>query len=175
MHLRLVISVIGTDRPGLVETVANLVADHGGNWLESRMCRLGGEFAGILRVDLTKDRQAALEVALRGLEAQGLTATLRVDSGGADHLDEDRMIAFEMVGPDRPGIVRQLTAALAAHGVNVEEFSSECLSAPMSGECLFNAHVLIHVPDGCDPFELVDVIERIGEELGMEIDFEDEE
>jgi glycine cleavage system regulatory protein len=175
MHLRLVISVIGTDRPGLVETVANLVAEHGGNWLESRMCRLGGEFAGILRLDIAKERHAELETALRELEAQGLTATLRVDSGGIDHVDEERMIAFEMVGPDRPGIVKQMSAALAAKGVNVEEFSSECLSAPMSGERLFNAHVLIQVPDGCDPYELVDIIEQIGEDLGMEIDFEDEE
>ena len=43
-------TVIGRDRPGLVQRLASLVADHGGNWLESRMSRLGGEFAGILRL-----------------------------------------------------------------------------------------------------------------------------
>ena len=41
----LVMTIIGADRPGLVEMVAARVADHGGNWLESRMCHLGGELA----------------------------------------------------------------------------------------------------------------------------------
>ena len=48
MQVPLVMTVIGKDRTGLVETLAEIVAGHGGNWLESRMCRLGGEFAGIL-------------------------------------------------------------------------------------------------------------------------------
>ena len=84
MHAPLVMSLIGKDRPGLMETVANLVADHGANWLESRMCRLGGEFAGILRLQVAGDQRAGLEEALRGLEQQGLTVSLRPDSGGAE-------------------------------------------------------------------------------------------
>ena len=46
----LVLTLIGPDRPGLVEAVAEVVAAHGGNWLESRMARLAGKFAGILRI-----------------------------------------------------------------------------------------------------------------------------
>ena len=42
MQVSLVMTVIGKDRPGLVDTMARLVAEHDGNWLESRMCRLGG-------------------------------------------------------------------------------------------------------------------------------------
>ena len=57
-------TVIGPDRPGLVQAVAARVADHGGNWLESRMCRLGGQFAGILRVEVPANRRDELVTAL---------------------------------------------------------------------------------------------------------------
>jgi glycine cleavage system regulatory protein len=174
MHIPLVMSVIGKDRPGLVETVASLVADHGGNWLESRMCRLGGEFAGILRVNVAKDQQAALETALHGLASQGLAVSVRVDSGEGE-LPGERMLAFDIFGPDRPGIVKQMTAALAAQGVNVEEFSSECGSAPMSGEMLFNAHIVIQIPDSCDAEALCHNIEKLANELALDVDFEDED
>ena len=60
MLANLVMTVIGADRPGLVEMVATRVADHGGNWLESRMCRLGGQFAGILRVEVPGERRDGL-------------------------------------------------------------------------------------------------------------------
>jgi len=138
------------------------------------MCRLGGEFAGILRLHIAKDRQAALETALHGLEAQGLTITLRPDRGGVEP-DETRMLAFEIVGPDRPGIVKQLTAALGAQGVNIEEFSSECLSAPMSGEQLFNAHILIQIPESCDPEDLCEIIEKTANDLALDVDFDTED
>src|SRR5437867_9763516 len=78
MQIPLVMTVIGKDRVGLVESIARLVADHGGNWLESRMCRLGGEFAGILRVDVPADQRAKLEQALAGLS--GLTIVVRADA-----------------------------------------------------------------------------------------------
>lgn len=174
MKIPLVMSVIGKDRPGLVETVASLVTDHGGNWLESRMCRLGGEFAGILRVDVPKDQQAALETALHGLDSQGLAVSVRVDSGEGDAPGE-RMLAFDIFGPDRPGIVKQMTAALAAQGVNVEEFSSECGSAPMSGEMLFTARILIQIPDSCDADALCLNIEKLANKLALDVDFEDED
>ena len=52
MQIPLVMTIISPDRTGLVESIARTVAENGGNWLESRMCRLGGEFAGILRVEI---------------------------------------------------------------------------------------------------------------------------
>ena len=70
MQLALVMTVIGPDRPGLVESVAGLVAEQGGNWLESRMSRLGGQFAGILRVQISAEKEAALVSSLKQLEAE---------------------------------------------------------------------------------------------------------
>jgi len=70
-------TIIGPDRTGLVESVARVVAEHGGNWLESRMCRLGGEFAGILRIELPVEKRQTLLGALQTLQSRGLTVVVR--------------------------------------------------------------------------------------------------
>ena len=79
MELPLVMTVIGRDRPGLVEAIASLVVEHHGNWLESRMCRLGGEFAGILRIQLPAENEPELLLALRKLEEQGINIVVKAD------------------------------------------------------------------------------------------------
>ncbi len=170
MHIPLVMTVIGKDRPGLVESVARLVADHGGNWLDSRMCRLGGEFAGILRVTVPNDRKEALEQALQTLNSQGLRVVTQPDVEASPPVPP-RLGSIEIIGQDRPGIVRQISAALARQGVNVEEFSSECSSAPMSGETLFKARARLQIPPHCNAGDLRQELEKIAGDLMVDISF----
>jgi glycine cleavage system regulatory protein len=144
MQATLVMTVIGPDRKGLVATLAKIVAAHEGNWLESRMCRLGGEFAGIVRFAVPTKKQAALEAELNRVE--GLTIVVRSDEPVASAA-ASILVALEVVGQDRPGIVRELSTAVRAAGGNVEELATECLSAPMSGELLFQARAKILVPE----------------------------
>lgn len=168
MQTPLVMTVLGTDRTGLVESLASLVAEHGGNWLESRMCRLGGEFAGILRINVPSNRQPDLIRAVERLHDRGLAVVVRPDTSSppAGHRS---LMSLELVGHDRPGIVRQITAALAARGVNVEELATECASAPMSGEALFKAEARLLVPASCNPQDLRTELEKIAADLMVDI------
>ena len=176
MQTSLVMTVIGADRPGLVERIAALVAEHGGNWLESRMCRLGGEFAGILRVHVPTAQVAGLQGALANLAAQGLQVVARAEvapAAVAVSPEASRAAVIEIVGQDRPGIVRQISRALAAQGVNVEELRTECSSAAMSGETLFKARVELHLPAGCDTAKLRRDLEAAADDLFVDVSFEE--
>lgn len=168
MQVPLVMTVIGKDRPGLVESVASLVQQHGGNWMESRMCRLGGEFAGILRVQVESDHERALFDALKGLQSQGLSVVVHPDRADVAP-GQTRFAAIEIVAQDRPGIVRQITAVLARQGVNVEELSTECASAPMSGETLFKATARLSIPESCPLPTLRADLETIAGDLMADI------
>jgi glycine cleavage system regulatory protein len=163
-------TVIGPDRTGLVESVARVVAEQGGNWLESRMCRLGGEFAGILRVEVPADRKANLLTAMQNIS--GLQVVVRPDERKTSPA-KARETRFEIVGSDRPGIVRDITSALARAQVNVEEFSSELISAPMSGETLFKASARLQLPEQCDLTALKRDLEKIAADLLVDVSFED--
>ena len=170
MQIPLVMTIISPDRTGLVESVARVVADHGGNWLESRMCRLGGEFAGILRIEIPADKKSALLAALPKLQANGLQILVRDDAKTAGKIS-GQQTKLEIVGSDRPGIVREITAALARAGVNVEEFTSEVASAPMSGENLFKATARLQLPDRCDLASLKKDLEKIAADLLVDVSF----
>ncbi len=171
MLTTIVLTVIGADRPGLVQLVAARVADHGGNWLESRMCHLGGQFAGIVRVEVPSEHAAALQKSLQNLEAQGL----RVQFDGAaspTSFAPGSSATLELVGNDRPGIVRTISGVLAAHGVNVEEFSSECVSAQMGGGMLFQAKVRIFLPEGKKLETVRADLEKIAADLMVDLKLE---
>ena len=168
MQVSLVMTLLGPDRTGLVESVARAVAAHGGNWLESRLCRLGGEFAGILRVELPAEKKTALLDALQKIP--GLNVAIRADETKISAAKGGRT-KLEIVGHDRPGIVREISAALARAGVNVEEFSSEVVSAPMSGETLFKAGARLQLPERCDLAALKTDLEKIAADLLVDVLF----
>jgi glycine cleavage system regulatory protein len=170
MQHSLVMTVIGNDRPGLVDSVASIVAEHGGNWLESRMSRLGGQFAGIVHVEVPAEKEASLAEALKKLDARGLTVVTH--SSQRQATGSGRTNILEIVGQDRPGIVRQISHTLAEFGVNVEELQTECASAAMSGETLFKARAVLSVPESCEVAELQRTLEKIAADLIVEISFE---
>jgi len=159
------------DRPGLVESVAALVADAGGNWLESRMARLGGQFAGIVRVELPAEREPALRESLAADRARGVLVTIgavdpAVEVAGAGGGVTARL---ELVGQDRPGIVRQISGVLAAHGVNVEELTTGTESAPMSGGLLFRAVAEVSLPPGVKLETVRADLEQIAADLMVDV------
>ena len=168
MQRSLVMTIIGEDRPGLVDSVASLVAEQGGNWLESRMSRLGGQFAGILRVEVPSEKEQALVGGLKRLEAKGLTVVVHPDQPKPSATAASQSM-LEIVGQDRPGIVREISHALASFGVNVEELQTECASAAMSGETLFKARARVSIPDSCNEAEIRQKLERIAADLIVEI------
>jgi glycine cleavage system regulatory protein len=172
MQRTLVMTVIGPDRTGLVDAIAGRVAEHGGNWLESRMSRLGGHFAGILRVEVPPEQEQALMAALHQLETRGLSVVVHPDQPKAPP-PTARMRVLELVGQDRPGIVREVTHALAGFGINVEELQTECASAAMSGETLFRARATLSIPESCDLEQVRQQLEQIAADLIVEISLED--
>jgi glycine cleavage system regulatory protein len=176
MTSSLVMTVIGPDRPGLVQAVAACVADHGGNWLESRMCHLGGQFAGLLRVEVDAARRDGLVRALQGLEASGLGVTVHAGDGrsamGDGATGKGVVARLELVGQDRPGILRSISAVLVAHGVNVEELASERESAPMGGGTLFRARATVLVPAGVNQAKVRAELEKIAADLMVDLTLE---
>ena len=138
MTTPLVLTFVGRDRPGLVNAIAERIASAGGTWLESRLARLAGEFAGIVLVAAPEEKFEALAATLAGLETAGLRVTIS-PSVPAASASSERLIAVSIVGAERPGIVRDVTQALTRLGVNIEEFVSGVEGEPLTGAEMFRA------------------------------------
>ncbi len=171
----LVLTLIGPDRPGIVEALATPIAAHGGNWLESRMAHLAGQFAGILRVEVPDSNAAALVEALRALEQGGLRVTVASGPVGPAPAAARRILVVDLVGLDRPGIVREISHLLAERGVNIEELTTDRTTAPMSAELLFRSRARVEVPAALDADELRRRLERLAHDLMVQVTVADAE
>jgi len=168
MLATLVMTVIGPDRTGLVADFARTVADQGGNWLESRMSHLGGQFAGLMSVAIDETKVADLRAALETLAVDGYHVTIQ-DSGVTTAPVEGTLASVDLVGQDRPGLLREITGVFAKHGLNVEELSSELGDAPQEGGTLFRASATLLVPAQVDLNAVGDDLERIANDLMVDI------
>lgn len=163
----LVLTLIGPDRPGIVDSVSEVVAAHGGNWLESRMAHLAGKFAGVLRVEVAEERAAALEAALGRL--QGSDLRIVVERGVPVPTPHQRDMEIELIGLDRPGLVHEISTLLASHRINVEELDTDRPVAAHSGDSMFHAHVRVVIPDNVDVAAVRQGLERLAGDLMVEI------
>jgi len=166
-----ILTFIGDDRPGLVEALSRVIEDNGGNWLESRLSQLGGKFAGLVLVTLPGENGPSLEADLKALSASGLSVRVTPAIGMAA-TSTGRAITLRVIGPDRLGIVREISRALAQREVNVVEMDSEVNSAPMSAELIFTARIDAEIPQHIDLHDLEDSLEEIANLMTLEIELE---
>lgn len=169
MRTSLVLTIIGPDRPGLVEAVSRTVAEHSANWEQSRMAQLAGKFAGILRVSVSADQAPALTRALNALASEGLQVVVEPSAQPPERHQGLQQLRLEVVGNDREGIVRELSQALAARKVNVDELQTQCEPAAMTGEPLFRATAELSAPRGVAIDELRRALESIGDDLMVDV------
>ena len=172
MAKTLVLTFIAADRPGLVERLSETVAAQGGNWLESRMAHLAEKFAGIAQVEIAETKVAALESALRELEAEGFH--LSVEEAGEAAAPEGPLLNLEFVGPDQPGILRDISHCLAERGVSVEEMETDIRGAPMAGGALFTAHARVRIPAALGEDQLRHALESLAGALMVDITLREE-
>ena len=165
----LVLSVVGDDRPGLVDVVAGVVESHGGNWERSEMARLGGKFAGIVLVSVADGELEALRESLSALGRDG-ALQIGVDLAGAAPAPSGQRFVLNLVGSDRPGLLHSVTTALAEVGASIEELASETVDAPMSGGPLFQATVMVALPESVGIETIRTKLEALADRIMVDID-----
>lgn len=165
----LILTVAGSDRPGLVAAVADIVDAHGGNWESSQLAELAGVFAGVIQVSVAPERENELQEALRTLV--GLL-TVSVHTGADAQTAAEQPITLQVLGNDRPGIVREVSAVLRAHELSIQDMTTETRDAAMAGGRLFEASVAATVPASADLAALRADLERLTAELQVDITLE---
>jgi len=164
----IVITLIGDDRPGIVESISKIIVDFQGEWVESRMANLCGKFTGLLRANLPDDQCEAFTAALKS-QASDLSISIeQVDK--AQDISAAPSYKLELLGQDRPGIVHRISAALAENGATVDDMETEVIEASMSGEQLFKASIVLRLEQGHNIDDLSQVLEQLANELIVDIE-----
>jgi glycine cleavage system regulatory protein len=167
------LTCIGDDRPGLVSALSAPISAHGGSWERSQMARLAGKFAGVVLVEVADENAEALVADLTALTDIGLLVTVaRTDAPTAR---PSLRLSLELLGADHPGIVAEISAALAARGIGIDELSTDVREAPMAGGMLFEAQAVLEAPPETPLDDLRSTLEAIADELMVEIRLSDAE
>jgi len=167
----LVISSLGSDRPGIVEALSRHVLDRGGNIVESRMAVLGGEFGAMLLVsgdDAALDR---IEGELDSLEGEGLRALVtRTDAPHARATHGSLAYTLRATSLDHPGIVNRISQLLAKECVNIEAAECSAKPGPWSGAPVFHLEMTVALPDQKKALALRDKLTDLGRDEGIDIE-----
>jgi glycine cleavage system regulatory protein len=171
MKTHLMITVTCPDRPGIVEQITEVTQRFSANWEDSRMARLGGDFAGIVEVSVAPDRAEALAEAFRDLADDQMTVVIKITQPVTpDSHEGHAFYDLRLTGADNEGIVHTVSGYLASRGINVESMETEVNRAPMSATPLFQMRAQIKAPPGASLSELSANLQRIGDELGVDIE-----
>lgn len=169
MTVDLILTAIAHDRPGIVRGLAEVVARHGGNWIDSSMVRFSGEFAGIVHASVPEASVGDLERALGALIDHGITVTVRRDSPVAMDRPPGRRARLELTGADHAGIVSEVSGALAHRGVSIEKLTTQVFPGSMSGAPMFAAAADVVLPDALDVEGLRAELEHIARDIMVDI------
>jgi glycine cleavage system transcriptional repressor len=146
MDSYLVVSALGTDRPGLVEALSETVVESGCNINDSRMAVLGGEFAIIMLLSGNWNSVAKIEQALSNLEEK---LELKIQSKRTEpRTSTDHLIpyAVEVVSLDHAGIVCDIADFFYRRHINIEDVYSSTYPAPHTGARMFTLHMTVGIP-----------------------------
>ena len=167
--MQLILTAIGDDRPGLTKALADAIADAGGNWLESQFSTLGGYYVGSVLVELPDERLDGLKTAVREIDASGFSIEVQplAETHEPTH---SRAFCFDLVASDRPGIVREVSTAIAELGASIDELETGTETEAWSGQTMFRARVCVAVPDGMSAEKVRDKLEEISGEMMVDIE-----
>jgi glycine cleavage system regulatory protein len=174
MIAHILLTVIADDQPGVVERLANTIHRHQGNWQDSQLAHLQGKFAGIISVALDSSSVDAFLEGLGQLQASGYSIAHQFMDSAAP-AEPEASLELSIMGPDRKGIVQEVSSALAKRAINLLDLTSSCSSMPWSGEPMFVAHGRILLPEGSDTDELTDQLAAIADELGVDVQLDEPE
>jgi len=175
MAASLVLALIGPNTTGIVHRVAQIAAAHEANWVGARMANLAGQFAGIVHFELPEVNTERLMNAFAELERTGMRLLItKADPSASEAMvsPPKDVLRLEVVGNDHPGIVRDISGALASVGVSIENLVTGCMSGPHSGDALFRASAALQLPRGVAIPELRAALEAVAQDLMVDLTLE---
>jgi glycine cleavage system regulatory protein len=164
---QLVITILGQDRPGLVENISSVILDNHGNWLCSNLSHLLGHFAGIIQVEVAEEHLQSLQNALNSLPK----LDVRIEKGNTEIQPATlEQINLVITGNDRPGIVQELASVIRHKGANITHLNSRQQSAPNWGVPIFSAVATVSLPNGMNKDEVINALESITSDLIVDVE-----
>ncbi len=160
------LTLVGEDRPGIVAKLTHALYEGGCNLGEASMMRLGGNFTIMLMVKTTDRRKQLEELVAPVAESLGLHLHLdAIQAHLHTHLEPD--VRISVYGADRPGIVAEVTGALAESGLHILDLESDV--AGTRDAPIYVMHIEGHAAEGIGSLRAaIEIVEKDGIDVSLE-------
>jgi glycine cleavage system transcriptional repressor len=170
MRKNIVLTLTGSDRVGIVDSVTEILVKFDGNVETSRMARLGGEFAMLMLISIPEEHLGNLEKGVLNLQEQGFQVTTKLtEQSYAQKYAGWLPYQIEVHGADHEGIVHQVAHYLTQRGINIESMDTGIIPAPMSGTLFFSMNAVVLVPPNLPHKEWQAHLDDVADDLNVEI------
>ena len=166
---KIIITLFAKDRPGIIRSLSDTVLANKGNWLESSLSRLCGQFTGIVHIAVDSGNKPDLISALETMSEEGINVTVQNAEGAKTDDIEVNGLQILVEANDRPGIIKEISEALAAENVNVDNIDTEVESASMAGYPIFRAHLFLAMPEDLSENDLEDILEGVSDDVMVSV------
>ena len=167
----LVVTIVGPDRRGIVEKITAVMVAYAVNIEESKMARLGGEFAVIMLLSLPGEKENELLASLDTLKEHELTIFSRpTNLSRLERFQGYVPYEISVLGADHEGIVHNVAQYITAERMNIEKLDTRVTKAPISGTPLFSMHAIVQAPPEITLTQLRQKLANVGDELGVDIE-----
>ena len=160
----LVISCIGPDQTGLVDTLSKIISKHQGNWQVSSLHHLSGFFAGVIEVAVASEKSEGLINELNTIS--GLSCQIEMAEPNLPSVVCN--LVLDITANDRAGIVQEVSSVIHHQNGNLIKLISSQDSAAYSGQEIFKAKVQIAIADKSID-DLINALEQIADDLMVDI------
>lgn len=142
----IVLSALGTDRPGIVKDISKSILDCGGNIEESRMTSLGSEFAVLMLISGNWHTPTKLEKALDDLgKTHKLSISLKKTGARNEH--EDCIpYGVDVICLDQSGIIFNLSEFFASRKIEISDLVTRRYAAPHTGAPMLSVQMAVSIP-----------------------------
>jgi glycine cleavage system transcriptional repressor len=173
---KIVVFVLGPDRPGIIAAVSHVLFERGCNLEDVNQTSLQSQFVGIFLAAMSvAAREEELLRALRErLEPEGLFVHLRpVDPADQRPAPPSEPYVITTIGPDRPGLVAGITGLLAQYGANITNLKAVSRADRERQEYVMFYEV--DIPADTDRQAFRAALRARAHELGLDVNFQHRE
>lgn len=169
MITSIVLTILANDRTGLVSELSQIANHHSANWIDSKMSRLAGRFAGLVHLQVDQQHLSGLITALEALQTKGVQIQIDQKDVQSSPSSTDDTLTVELLGQDREGIIEDISQQLAKLGVNIIDLHTEQRVASMSNELLFFAQISVILPNTISAEDVQEQLEKMSDQLMVDI------
>jgi glycine cleavage system regulatory protein len=170
--MKFVITLLGSDRLGIVESFSKTVADHDGAWCESRIMQVDGQFGGVFQADVPDENADAFENSLESsFQPEFHLAVVRSNAAVVATPDRHSFGITVLCG-DRPHLLHRFAQLCTAQQINILELQTNLRPAAMTGLLMFEIEATGDSPEPLDRSEFTAALEALGDDVV--VDFSDE-